>query len=371
MSTTPLSREHWEGSAYLERLRSEAASEGEDLLDELLDLDAAERLRLLGSRELLRLRDLLLDERWEPTEPADAAPESEAADETDPGALALARSWDGGPVFAWLGEGHIIDELEWALTDIQAADPEAPPLIAWDLYQAILPRLELLGVADAPLRTPLLSRGERRERDAAIREANARFDAAEAGPKSQLFTPRWTSLIDSLEASPALTVYGFVDGRSNIRNRHDADEVRDRHRETLAALRAESPDPSAPLYASILDREVPGIAPPAGLVGAWPWRVALAIPQGDDPYNGWVWASPALHELDELDELLWACVHEKLSVVFFSSDAAAGWAYSPVGVDGTLLALDTAFLERIRNRLDIAEPVELRDHLSDDLSYEP
>ncbi|WP_166866541.1 hypothetical protein [Salinibacterium sp. ZJ70] len=376
---TELTRELWESSEFLRRRRENPSAEPLELLEELADAAAIDRLGRLGVRDLMRLREVLLDAKWEPTSRTDAARgEGDAA----VGAAALLAYWRGAPLLSGLGDEEPTSELdevldsvrasdpeaapliaaprfsgphdddpvsqvERLLDDVRAADPEAVPLIAWELYAAIEPRLTPLRLDRVPL-SPERAR-EHPDPDV-VDAADRRFEEAEATVSAERFERRWHDLLDRIEGSPALTIPGLVDGRANIRNRFDAEEVIARHLETLTAVRAEGPDASAPLQLLVVELTPPAEEPPFGLQGAFPWRRAVPFPEGEDSRAGWIWASERIYDLDTLQDAIWAAVHDQADVVVF--DPGADWTYGASGIDGLLISND-ALLRRVATRLDL------------------
>lgn len=342
MPETEFTHEEWRDCALVRRLRADDPQEPEELLDELADGETVERLHWLGWRDLARLQNILLDERWtqDPDPPATA--EQRAA-----GLEALARYWRGGPLLQELAIGDTVLEVELALDDVRLADPEAAPSVVWELLQWVEPRLEMAAPANAwrtlEMRLPAPSPGERAERARAAAQADERFDAAEDSAQSQLFSPRWNALLDALEAPDAaeLEVHALADGRADIRSSFDLADAIDTHRRVLETLRGG--DAGMPVRAVVQEYDPPREGPPAGLRGAWPWRIAFA--DGNDAQPGWIWVTASVYELTAFDELLRAAASERLAVVFFDTDA--GWTYSPAGLDATLRSTDHGKVERV------------------------
>lgn len=340
-----LTRDLWESSEFLRRRLDNPGAEPLEFLEELADAASIERLGRLGVRDLMRLREVLLDAKWEPTSRHQVADEGDAA----AGAAALRALWEGEPLFADLDASDPVTHLERVLTDVRAADPEAAPLIAWDVYAAIEPRLQPLRLDRVPL--PAERTREQPDPDV-VSAADARFDEASSSMSSELFERRWHSLLDRIEGSPSLTVPGLADGRANIRNRFDADEVIARHLETLAAVRAASPDPRAPLHLLVVELTPPAEQPPFGLDGAFPWRRAVPFPEGEDARAGWIWASDGIHDLAVLADAIWAAVHDQADLVLF--EPGADWTYGASGIDGLLISND-ALLRTVAASLALDE----------------
>ncbi len=346
---TELTRAAWEASEFLQSRLDHPGPEPERLLDELADDASAELIRGFGSRDLRRLRELLLDERWEPEARLTETPTGRAA---EAGAAVLRAYWEGGPLFADLDDVDPVADIGFVLEEVQAADPEAPPLIAWDLYTAIEPRLQALGLDRIPLAggSGRQSLRERMQRTEAAAEADRRFDAASTSATSQLLDRRWDELLDRLEGSPSLTIPGLADGRTNIRNRFDSEEVLQRHVDAIDAARTAGGDPAGPLHAMLVELEPPGDRAPHGLRTAVPWRRAVPFPEGEDRRAGWIWASSSILDSADLKDALWAAIRDRIDLVVF--DPAGGWTFGASGIDGLLISR-RPLLERVAERLDV------------------